>query len=430
MAKKIIILGAGLAGLSAAWHLKKKGIQATVFEKEAIVGGLCRTKKVNGFVFDYDGHLLHFQNNYALKLSKRLLKGNLIRHERKAWVSNFGIFSRYPFQANLNALPKPVAEECLWGFVRVCNAKPAMPGENFLKWINATFGLGIAKHFMVPYNEKFWAVPLNQMVCSLWVEKFIPRVYLSDIVNGFLEGSCDHFGYNAFFWYPKKGGIMQLPLAFEESIGKIFKNSRINRIDLEKKEITINGKDKEKYDSLILTIPLPELIKIARPLPHKILACLNKLQWNSIYNLNLGVEGTCQPDKHWVYFPHKETVFFRAGFFHNFSHDLAPKGKSSLYAEVSYSRNKPINRKNIVKHVLRDLYKLGVITKKNKILVTDENDIKYGYPVYNRNYIRATSVIKDFLYSNGVITCGRYGSWKYMSMEDSILDGKEAAEVF
>ena len=82
--KKIIILGAGLAGLSAAWHLKQKGIRASVFEKEDTAGGLCRSKDINGFIFDYDGHLLHFQNSYTLELVKKLLKGNLACHKRSA----------------------------------------------------------------------------------------------------------------------------------------------------------------------------------------------------------------------------------------------------------------------------------------------------------------------------------------------------------
>jgi len=427
MAKKIIILGAGLAGLSAAWHLKEKGINAVVYEKEDTVGGLCRSKKINDFVFDYDGHLLHFQNSYTLNLAKKLLKGNLVCHERSAWIRNFGIFSRYPFQANLHALPKPIANECLWGFLKICNSRSSSRGKNFLKWINANLGQGIAKHFMVPYNEKFWTIPLNQMICSSWADKFIPQVYLSDIVNGFFGNNSSRLGYNTFFWYPKKGGIIQLPLAFEKQIGEIYKSCCISEIDLKKREITIKEKGKERFDILILTIPLPELIKIARPLPDRILSSLNKLRWNSIFNLNFGLKGNCQPGKHWVYFPHKETIFFRAGFFHNFSNNISPSGKSSLYTEVSYSKNKPINKQKIAKHVLNDLYKAKIIGKKNRVLARDENDIKYGYPIYDRNYVRVTTIINKFLLSNNVFACGRYGAWKYMSMEDSILDGKQIA---
>ncbi len=419
-------MGAGLAGLSAAWHLKQRGIRAAVFEKENSVGGLCRSKKVKGFVFDCDGHLLHFQNSYTLELVKKLLKGNLARHERSAWINNFGIFSRYPFQANLYALPKPIANECLWGFIRATNSRANSSQENFLKWINATFGKGIARHFMIPYNKKFWTHPLGRMSCP-WVDKFIPQLGLSEVVNGFFENNSNHLGYNAFFWYPKKGGIIQLPMAFEEQIGEVSKNCCVSQIDLKKKEITVKGRGKENFDTLILTIPLPELIKIIKPIPSRIVDSFNRLRWNSIFNLNLGVEGACQEGKHWVYFPQKDTVFFRAGFFHNFSSHTVPDGKSALYTEVSYPKNKLINKEKMVKRILTDLHKVGILNKDNKVAALDTNDIKYGYPIYDRYYPRATAAIKEFLSSNNVITCGRYGGWQYMSMEDALLDGKEAA---
>jgi len=70
--KRVIVLGAGLAGLSAAWHLQRQGIDCRVFEKEPEVGGLCRSKKILGFTFDYDGHLLHFKSRQAFNFVKRL----------------------------------------------------------------------------------------------------------------------------------------------------------------------------------------------------------------------------------------------------------------------------------------------------------------------------------------------------------------------
>ena len=425
--KKIVILGAGLAGLSTAWHLKQAGINATVLEKENAVGGLCRSKEVDGFIFDYDGHLLHFQNSYTLGLVKKLLKGNLVRHERSAWINSFGIFSNYPFQANLHALPKPVANECLWGFIHATNSRASSNQRNFLKWIHTTFGQGIAKHFMIPYNKKFWTVPLDQMVCP-WTDKFIPQFDLAEVVNGFFQKGKNQFGYNAFFWYPKKKGINQLPLAFEKQIGEVSKNCCVSEIDFKKKQITVTGKGKQGYDILILTIPLPELMKIVKPLPNKVMGAFKKLRWNSVFNLNLGVEGECHDGKHWVYFPHQETVIFRAGFFHNFSNDITPAGKSSLYAEVAYSKNKPLNRQAIVNKILVGLHKVGVLNKKNRVLVQDINDIKYGYPIYDQYYSQATKEIRQFLSSHNVITCGRYGSWQYMSMEDAMLDGKRVAE--
>jgi len=425
---KIFILGAGLAGLSCAWHLKKKGIEADIFEKEDSVGGLCRSRKVDGFTFDCDGHLMHFQNGYISGLVESLLKGNLERHERSAWINNFGNLSRYPFQANLYSLPKKIAAECLWGFINATESRAKVSHGNFLKWINGTFGQGIARHFMLPYNSKFWTVPLGRMACP-WTDKFIPKLGLAEVVNGFFGAGENHLGYNAYFWYPKKGAIEQLPLAFEKEIGgRVFKKSPVRNIDLKKREITIEGREREKFDFLILTIPLPELLKIINPLPEKVKRSLKRLRWNSIFNLNLGLEGLCQEDKHWIYFPNKETVFFRAGFFHNFSKNLSPSGKSSIYTETAYSGNLPFDRSGAVDKILAGLRKTGTINKENKLVAQDINDIKYGYPIYDRNYQEAINTIRRFLASRRIFTSGRYGNWRYMSMEDTMLDGKNTAE--
>jgi len=90
--KRIFILGAGLAGLSAAWHLQKDGLGCQIFEKESEVGGLCRSKNINGFTFDYDGHLLHFKHSYTFNLIKSLLKNNLFEHQRNAWIYSRAFF--------------------------------------------------------------------------------------------------------------------------------------------------------------------------------------------------------------------------------------------------------------------------------------------------------------------------------------------------
>jgi len=425
---KIVILGAGLAGLSAAWHLKKKNIKCSVFEKESSVGGLCRSKQIQGFIFDCDGHLLHFRNKYTLRLVKALLKENLANHERSAWINRSGVFSRYPFQANLYALAKPVARECLFDFLKASQFKQKKAPANFWQWINVAFGKGIGRHFMIPYNQKFWAFPLKEMTFA-WTDNFIPLPKPSEVIKGFFAENKQRFGYNACFWYPRKAGMGQLPQAFEQQLSDVRKDCRVSAIDLQKKVLNISGKGKVEFDTLISTMPLPELAKIIRPLPENILGMFKKLRWNSIFNLNLGVEGVIQEGRHWVYFPLKEPVFFRVGFFHNFSNNIVPGGKSGIYTEVAYSKNKPINKKKIVLRIINDLKACGILSKKNKVPVLDINDIKYGYPIYDKYYFKATEAIREFLLSNKIIACGRYGSWQYMSMEDALLDGRRAADM-
>ncbi len=427
--KRIIILGAGLAGLSAAWHLQRKGIDCIVFEKEAEIGGLCRSKKIGGFTFDYDGHLLHFKHRYTFDLIKKLLGDNLAKHKRNAWIYSFGKYTPYPFQANLYGLPTPIIKECILGLILPSRHSGFAKNEtaNFLDWIHRHFGQGIARHFMIPYNRKFWTIPLKKITCE-WVNSFIPLPSLDQIIEGSMRESKRQFGYNVIFWYPKKGGINLLPLAFGERIKNIHTNCQITAINLKKRQIEIASGGRERFDYLVSSIPLPELPCLIKDIPRGVSLAFKKLRWTSIFNLNLGIDSNGFGGKHWTYFPQKEISFFRVGFPHNFSPSIIPQGKSSLYIEVAYSKSKPIAKSIIASRIIEDLKNVGMLTKNNKIYVQDRNDIKYAYPIYDQNYGPARTKILEYLMSNGIVSCGRYGSWSYMSMEESILDARAAVK--
>ncbi|MFH1191365.1 MAG: FAD-dependent oxidoreductase [Candidatus Omnitrophota bacterium] len=429
--KRIIVLGAGLAGLSAAWHLQKKGIDCQVFEKESEVGGLCRSKKIDGFTFDYSGHLLHFKHDYAFNLIKNLLGNNLVKHKRSAWIYSAGVYTPYPFQANLHGLPANIAKECLLGFIdAIKNHKVKDKKElTFLDWINYTFGSGIARYFMIPYNTKFWTVAPEELTCE-WLDDFIPVPSLREVIEGTIEESRRQFGYNAHFWYPKKGGISEVARALSGQIKHIYTDCEVTEIDLKAKEIRLNSANREKFDYLISALPLPEFPRLVKDLPSQISPWFKKLRWNSILNFNLGIEKKDCSGKHWAYFPQEGLSFFRIGFAHNFSTFLAPEGRSSLYVEVSYSQEKLLDKKNVVARIMQELKKVGILNQNDKICVSDLNDIKYGYPIYDKNHNSARETVIKYLRQNNIIPCGRYGSWRYMSMEGSILDGRDALNYF
>lgn len=418
-----MILGAGLSGLSAAYFLEN---DYQIFEKEANPGGLCRSRQINGYTFDYDGHLLHFRNQEALDLVRGLLGDNLQPIKRNSWISSFGCYTRYPFQANLFGLPKNIVRECVLGFINarlngnINNRNQA----NFRQWILHTFGPGIARHFMLPYNNKFWKTPAHKLSCE-WLDGYVPVPSLKELLNGTISESKKRFGYNTQFWYPKQGGIENLIFALQRHIkNNIHTLHQATEIDLKQGTVTFQNRRKVRFAKLISTIPLPEILKLIRPLPANVKAALNKLKYTSIFCLNLGVARESISDKHWIYFPEKKFVFFRVGFPTSFSSSVAPAGKTSLYVETAYSPERPINRKSLVKRILKDLNKTQILSSGDTLEVCDPLDIKYGYIIYDKNYTESTEIIHRYLNRHQIYSIGRYGRWKYMSMEEAILDGK------
>ncbi|HWP34935.1 MAG TPA: FAD-dependent oxidoreductase, partial [Thermodesulfobacteriota bacterium] len=115
----VVILGAGLTGLSTAYHLETRAGAPPyrLIERESDPGGLARSVDADGFVFDFTGHLLHLRDEAVKALVARLLPEGLERHARRAFIFSKGVLTPYPFQANTYGLPPEVIQECLEGFI-------------------------------------------------------------------------------------------------------------------------------------------------------------------------------------------------------------------------------------------------------------------------------------------------------------------------
>jgi protoporphyrinogen oxidase len=420
----IVILGAGIAGLSAAFHLKGKEYE--IFEREEEVGGLCRSVTNDGFTFDYTGHLLNVSQPYTQKLLNDLLPNLLIRHQRNSAIYVHGTYVPFPFQANLWALPKEITRECLIEFIRA-SCREAKGGDDFLSWIYQSFGPGIAKHFMVPYNKKLWKIPLDEISLE-WVERFVPCPALKEVVDGALGVNLKGFGYNQEFFYPRQGGIGVLPQTFLTKVNGVHHGKEAQSIDIEKKVIQFQDGSETTYSTLISSLPLNELLQRLGPLPEEIKDAEARLRYVSVLNLNLGVGREGISDYHWVYYPDPAYPFYRVGFLSNFSPQLAPKGTSSIYVEISYLPSQPPLVDHVREEILSSLIACGVLREDDEILTEKILMIKHAYVIYDRFRQQHLSHIIQFLCSRDIYPLGRYGVWEYSTMEEAILQGKEVAE--
>ena len=432
----ILIIGAGLTGLSTAYHLGDEDYR--IYEKEGEVGGLCRSFRRDGFTFDYTGHLLHIKHDYTKKLLEKLLPNGLTSQSRRASIYSKGTFTPYPFQANMYGLPEEVIKECIIGFIESKEERERLGNLysgtksgvkiSYKDWIIHTFGSGIAKHFMVPYNEKMWKTDLSDM-SSEWVNWSIPIPSLDEVIGGALGIENQRMGYSAQFLYPKEGGIEVLPKAFLPYVKNLYCNKMLTAIDLEERKAWFDDNSSVIYDYLVSTIPLPELIDLVRNLPFAITEMRRGLKHVSVLDINLGIDSGNISDQHWVYFPEAEIPFYRVGFYSNISSSIAPFKKSSLYVEVSYLPNTSLNRTDIIEGVFDSLKRCGFIKRKNQVIVENVLDIPYAYVIHDNFRCSNLPEIMAYLTSHGIFSIGRYGSWRYLSMEDALLQGKETAEA-
>ena len=424
--KRVVIIGGGLAGVSAGHHLLE--YEPVVLEKESAIGGLCRSFTQDGFTFDCTGHLIHLKNQYTKDLIARLLPNAFDAHERLAAIYSKSTVTPYPFQANTYGLPPEVIKECVVGFVESMHVNGDGSPKNFHDWVLRTFGQGIAKHFMLPYNEKFWKQDLRN-ITSDWVSWSIPKPTLEEVVNGALGLTNKGMGYNPKFIYPKNGGIDCLPQALARPVKKVYTNQTVEYIDPKKKYVRLASGMEEPYDFLISTLPLPLAYRMLKDTPDDLKFDAQRLNAISILNINIGIDRPHVSDQHWIYFPEDQYVFSRVGFPMNFSKSVAPEGTSSIYIEITHPANESPNVEEAYERSIQDLQKCGLLRPGDRILTRHVLDIKYAYVVFDDHRQAHVQSLIDYLESRDIYTAGRYGRWEYFSMEDSILSGKKAAEA-
>jgi len=436
----IVILGAGLAGLSTAYHLRRAGCRAAaLYEREERPGGLCRSEAHDGFTFDYTGHFLHLRTPEMNRLAARLLGHELAQVVRSSWIHSHGVYTRYPFQTNSYGLPVPVVKEILLGYIQARYEKVAVPRDpvdgqglaepeaSFERWIYETFGPGIAKHFMMPYNDKLWAVP-PRFLTTEWMGRYVPPAPLEQVIEGALTDQAAGVGYNAFFRYPRQGGIEALTRALARRAGPIRLGMEATAVDVRRRRVYFADGSVADYEALVSTLPLPELVARLTPLPDSVAEAAAQLRWSSVFAVNLGLRTDRTEGRHWVYVPEPRYNFYRLGCFSNAAPAMAPRRGAAAWVEMSYNQRRPLDRAAARRQAIDGLAEIGLLRSRREIEAEWLLDIPYAYVTYDANHRRATQTIRRFLERHAIHSIGRYGRWEYSSMEDALLQGKSAAD--
>lgn len=431
---RIGILGGGLAGLSLGYFLHQKDYDFLILEKNPETSGLLKSIQIEGFTFDVGGsHIIFSKDKEILNFMVSLLKDNVVRNRRNTKIFYKGHYVKYPFENGLADLPKQDNFECLYYFVQNLIAKEKedlKPPRNMKEWFYYTFGKGIAEKYLIPYNEKIWKFPLEEM-STVWVER-IPQPPVEDIIKSSLGIPTEGYTHQLYFYYPKFGGIQSLAKAFEEPIrNRIVTNFEVKRIKKEEgKWIVSNGKKEFEFDKLISTIPLQELIKALDDVPKEIIEAVGNLKFNSLITVGIGIDKPKINGFSWLYIPDKDVLTHRISFPSNYSPYVAPEGKSSVLAEITYREGDEISKmkdKEIVEKTVDDLDRLGVLNKEDVILTTLHR-FKYAYVICDLDYKENLKVIVDYFNDIGIGLVGRFSKWAYLNMDGIVRETKNYVE--
>jgi len=426
------IVGGGLAGLCCAREL---GSGFTLLEAEDRPGGLCRTEVIDGFSFDWTGHWLHARDPEMRRLiEEKWLRGNLLTVERRALVRSQGVWTRFPYQIHTHGLPAATVAECLLGFVEATIGEAGRelrerPLQNAAEFIQRHLGAGFGKHFLVPYNEKLFTVPVEELSPE-WGGRFIPRPSLAEVVRGALGIEPEGAGYNATFWYPREGGIESLVRGLAAEVralpGEVRTGARVERIDLTRRLLRLAGGEELRFDGLVLTLPLPALGRLLVDPPPEVAQALSLLRAVSVTVVEVAAEDVGGRRFHWAYFPERRFPYYRIGSPSEVNPALAPAGCRSF--AVEFSHRGPADREALIESALAGLAECGLVDRA-RVRLARARTIPTAYVLFDRQHEQARATALAFLAARGVQVAGRYGRWEYSSMEDALLSGRDAARA-
>jgi protoporphyrinogen oxidase len=419
--KKVIVLGAGPTGLSAAYHLNKSGYEVIVYEKENDYGGLCNSFTIDGFTFDTFAHV-SFDNNPDVK---ELLEGTTEHFLNNPEALNFykNEWIRNPVQNNLVRLNLPERLEVIKGFI---NRKERQI-QNYDDWLRNMYGDYFTDNFPTKYTRKYWTVEPEQLEPQ-WVEGRMYTPTIDEVLLGAMSEETPNVHYSKQIRYPKNGGFQAFLTNMTNGLN-IQYNKCLDSIDLNKKVAGLTDGSTEKYDDIISTIPLPDLCSSISGIPDEISEEAGKLDYTSGIMVSLGFNKPNISPSLWFYIYDEEIYPARVYAPDRKSINNVPEGCSALQAEIYYSKYKPLveTLDIILDKTIHQLINMKLFREED-LLVKDIRMKKYANIMFTPDIYKARDKIHNYLKGKNIQYAGRFGEWDYLWVGQSIISGMNVAK--
>jgi protoporphyrinogen oxidase len=438
---KIAILGAGVSGLSLARFLVEGGLDPAsvhLFEAAPEVGGLCRSRTVDGFTYDVaGGHILYSKDAAAMQWMKDCAGGDraFVRKDRHTRIRFGERWVNYPFENGLGDLPPQANFDCLSGYVaawhrRQVDRSPAP--EDFGSWIRWRFGDGIAGHFMDPYNLKVWKRELSHLT-SDWVAGRVPDAPIDDVLRSSVGIRTEGYVHQSIFFYPRTGGFQAITDGIASTLRARIRLStpvrEIARKGPRSEGWRVNG---EEFDLVVSTLPLTDLPDVLKEMPRDAAEAMRGLEFNGLLCVLIALDRPEHPDLSWVYLPHEsQGPANRVTYMSNYSPGNAPGGKSSFLCEVTLPGRAQgpsvAPGSEVEEQVIAGLESAGLLSR-GEILFHDRSQVRHAYVVFDHGYSARRKASLDWLEKAGILALGRFGRFEYDNSDQCVIKSRALAQ--
>ncbi len=441
MKKRIVIAGAGVTGLAAAWKLSEQSSQydITIVERDAIPGGLARTFAWEGYLLDLGPHRFHTEIPEIREFIRAFCEESMEHVDRYSRMYLNGRFIPYPIKplSTLQALGLMKSIQFFFSALLVMMQPKASEGCSYEEYVSRYYGNALYQTLFKPFAEKVWGLPTAELAG----ETARLRLKGDTIWHALLDGLFSREEtYVKQFLYPPKG-IGQIPEQFAAEIAgrgvKILYEHSVESVRMEANrvseiEISYNKKCQTlTCDEFISTIPLPALTRRMEPnVPRDVIAASEQLKYRAlvllylIYDRDYGIRDT------WLYFPEENIPFSRISVPENFSRLNKVENQSCLCLEYPCDEGDAVWNSNVnelaqeANHVLMKCGLVDTVSKTHTAV-----HVKDGYPIYHTGYQTALHECMNYLQGiKNCLTVGRQGLFRHNNTDQSIQMGLNIAE--
>ena len=418
-----VILGSGIAGISAGYHLTKKGEKVTLYEKDGDWGGLCGNFTIDGFRFDRFVHFTFTEDPYI----KGIFQNSSALFDHPSVSSNYyqGYWLKHPAQNNLAPLPTEEKVKIITDFINRPH-KEVQDLKNYEEWLRVQYGNYFAENFPFRYTRKYWGLEPRQLETK-WVGNRMHAPDLKQVLAGAFEEQKEIFYYTKYMRYPKKGGFRSILNTCREGLDIQF-NKEAVAIDPQAKTVTFSDGTTTPYTRLISSVPLPEMARMVKGMPEEVKRAAAALHNTCGYMVSLGFRRPDVPKYLWFYIYDEDILPSRVYSPSMKSPDNVPAGCSSLQAEIFFDCKADIPApEKVLQNTVEKLSGMGLF-KPEEIAVQDIRFEKYANITFDADIYTNRQVVLDYLKAVGIESIGRFGRWEYYWTHQAFASGMDVAK--
>lgn len=440
---QFVVIGAGPAGLSAAYELARRGQTATILESTDAIGGISQTVERNGWRFDIGGHRFFTKLDEIQKLWFEMLEPeDWLLRPRSSRIFYHGKFFDYPLRP-LNALRQLgiiEATRCLLSYAW-CQLRPPKPQDNFESWMAARFGWRLYRTFFKSYTEKVWGVPAESLSAD-WAAQRIKNLSLASALLSALFRRHRKNQITSLieqFHYPRLGPGMlweRVATNISQAGCQILHDTQVDGIIHGHGEVqrvhTADGRE-FRVSHLLSSMPLGQLVSCAQPsAPPDVLDAASRLTHRDFLTVAHVVPEACGFPDNWIYIHDPSVHVGRIQNFGEWSPHMVKEGFTCLGMEYFVHLTEGLGAltdTQLVELSTSELVHLGLACR-DDIKESYVFRMPKAYPVYDEHYDQNISVVRAWLEENmqNTYPIGRNGMHRYNNQDHSMLTAIRAVE--